>query len=101
MKKGQQGFKKGDPDCGAPEGKPSNYTKNKIWRDVIRRAVLTGDGKRLRSLADALVAKAEQGDIQALKEVGDRLDGKSVQEIEANGDTELKVTIVKFGDLPD
>ncbi len=98
MKKGQQGFKKGDPDCGASKGKPSNYKKNKLWRDVINRAILADDGKKLRSLAEALIDKALTGDVAALRELGDRLDGKAVQEIEASEDKNITVKIVRFGE---
>ena len=33
--------------------------------------------------------------------MGDRLDGKAVQEIDASEDRNLTVKIVKFADLPD
>ena len=38
-----------------------------------------GDFKRLRTIAEKLVDKAEDGDIHAIKEVADRLDGKVAQ----------------------
>jgi hypothetical protein len=49
---------------------------------MLRVALLTGGGRRLRVIADKLVEKAEQGDLQAIREVMDRLDGKAVQSIE-------------------
>lgn len=55
-------------------------TKGKLWRDAIRRAV-QGDSKKLDKLARVLVQKAEEGDMMALKEIGDRLDGKPAQAI--------------------
>lgn len=39
--------------------------------------------KALRAVARALVVKASTGDVQAIKEIGDRLDGKVAQVIEA------------------
>jgi hypothetical protein len=39
-------------------------------------------GRRLRVIIEKLLDKAEQGDLQAIKEVFDRLDGKPVQAIE-------------------
>jgi len=36
---------------------------------------------RLRAVADALVTKAIQGDVPAIKEIADRLDGKVPQAI--------------------
>ena len=35
-----------------------------------------GGGNRLRALADSLVSKAESGDVAAIREIADRLDGK-------------------------
>lgn len=72
-------------------------TKGKIWRDAIRRAV-QGDKGRIDRLAQQLVAKAEEGDMAALKEIGDRLDGKPKQQIDQHntGETSLNVTIRRF-----
>lgn len=38
------------------------------------------DRPTLRSIADSLIAKASEGDVQAIKEIADRLDGKPAQE---------------------
>lgn len=57
----------------------------KHWRDAVRIAVneaVEGDEsgrKKLRAIADKLVELAMEGDIQAIKEIGDRMDGKAVQ----------------------
>ena len=40
-------------------------------------ALLSGGGRRLRIIADKLVAKAEEGDLQATQEIADRLDGSA------------------------
>lgn len=65
---------------GAPIGN-QNAKKNKLWADALNRALLAEDGKKLRALADKLIARAEEGDVTALKEIGDRLDGKPAQAI--------------------
>ena len=59
---------------GRPAGKPNSM---KPWTDAIRRAVARG--KKLDALAAALILRAELGDIAALKEIGDRLEGRTVQ----------------------
>ena len=64
----------------------TNAAKGTPWRHAINRAIAQGDPEKLRRIADALLTKAEEGDIQAIKELGDRLDGKSSQPVDASGD---------------
>ena len=69
-------------------GNPKGTVKSKPWRDALRVAIndLDGDGKKyLRAMAEATVKAAAAGDMQAIKEIGDRLDGKPVQAL-ANDD---------------
>jgi len=47
--------------------------------------------KKLRRIAQALVDAAIAGDVQAAKEIGDRLDGKVSQAIEAQIDATMVV----------
>lgn len=47
----------------------------------IKEASATGEGTKLRDVADALIAKAISGDVAAIKEVADRLDGKVPQAV--------------------
>jgi hypothetical protein len=66
-------------------GRPiGSANRQKPFTDMLRLALLSGGGRRLRIIADKLVEKAEQGDLQAIREVIDRLDGKSVQAVERN-----------------
>lgn len=60
----------------------TNKGKDKPWANALRLAVMAEDGgiKKLRRLAERCVAEALAGDMQAIKEIGDRLDGKPVQE---------------------
>lgn len=48
---------------------------------AIKEAIEGSDKSKLRAVADALVDKAMGGDVQAIKEVADRLDGKVPQGI--------------------
>ena len=66
--------------------RPKGAWSDKAWRDAIRLAVNEPHAKgkkKLRALADALVKEALAGDGAAMREIGDRLDGKATQQIEA------------------
>jgi hypothetical protein len=73
----------------AARGRPTGSTE-KPWRDAIRLAVnaTTGDGdpKKLRLIAEKLVELALAGDAAAIKEIGDRLDGKPAQAVVGEGE---------------
>lgn len=65
----------------------------KIWADAVRRAVMRrledieGQPKKLECIADRMVDSALEGKMDAIKEIGDRLDGKARQESEVTLDT--------------
>ena len=67
--------------------KGNNYSSksNRLWADTLRRAVVQSDAERLRQIAEALIDKAASGDVSAIKELGDRLDGKAVATTELTG----------------
>jgi hypothetical protein len=75
----------------APLGN-QNAKKAKLWEGAIKRAIArkaAGDlNNGLDSLADKLIAAAESGDQWALKELGDRIDGKPHQSVGVAGDDE-------------
>lgn len=51
--------------------------------------------QRLERLADALVTKALAGDVTAIREIGDRMDGKPAQSIAVGQDPELEAIKVE------
>lgn len=71
---------------GAPKGNTNSSKNNRLWADTIRRALVQGKGERIRNIAEKLVTMAEEGSIMAMKEIGDRIDGKSIQAIEGTGE---------------
>lgn len=87
---------------GAPLGN-NNGANGKEWRNAIRRALAHKHGSvqdGLLKIARQLVDKAEDGDITALKEIGDREDGKPAQVIAGDSDMppvnhSMTVTYVK------
>lgn len=72
-------------------GQPGNQNaaRGRIWRDAILRALAKRSKKdqvdALDDLAEKLLAAAEGGDLPALRELGDRLEGKAVQQTEVSG----------------
>ena len=58
---------------------------NRLAADTLRRVLIQEEAIRLRNVTEALVAKAESGDVSAIKEVSDRIDGKSVATQELTG----------------
>ena len=92
---------------GRPKGAEN---KDKSWRHAIRAAVnelrAADDSDKpkkvraLRLLAQRLVTRALDGDVSALKELGDRLDGKPTQQVTVDKNiqiTHIEHTIV---DMP-
>ena len=58
---------------------------NRLAADTLRRVLVQEEAIRLRNVTEALIAKAESGDVSAIKEVFDRIDGKSVATQELTG----------------
>ena len=81
---------------GAPLKNKNSSKENRAWGKVVKKLAIQEDAKRLHNVAEALFRKAEDGDISAIKELGDRIDGKSMQEISGNSDAPITV-IVKTG----
>ena len=64
---------------------------DKIWRDALTRALAriapdgTGVAGGLDAIATSVINAAIEGDRVAIKEVGDRMDGKPKQQTEISG----------------
>ena len=63
-----------------------------MWRDALVHALekqtfgSIKQGQALRELAAQLVQKGLEGDIAALREIADRVDGRPAQSIRVSGD---------------
>lgn len=94
-------FKKGQ--SGNPLGRPKGILS---WRQTIKEAAMKeielmekSTGKKITKtlnqiIADKLVEKARMGDIQAIKEYGDRTDGKAHQSINLEGDLSITQRLI-------
>jgi hypothetical protein len=95
-----------EPKVGAPFGNTNSNKNNRIWANTIRKLAIQEDYKRIHVIAEKLFEKAAEGDLGAMKEVGDRLDGKAiaVQEITGADGKDLPIGIgisfVKPDDSP-
>jgi hypothetical protein len=73
----------------------SGRKAEKPFRDALRMQLKEAgdDHKALRMIAAKLIDMAASGDMQAIKELADRTDGKSVQQVDA------EVTVRSIEDL--
>ncbi len=98
---------------GAQDGN-NNAGKGRDWRDAIRHALAKkgkgdGDGpayiRGLQRVAEKFIDAAEDGEAWAMKELGDRMDGKAPQAIDLSGELNIPVSgtvkLVKSGDGDD
>lgn len=67
-----------------------NAATGKRWRDAINRALSArakSDGiKALDDLAEKLLTLCDQGELGALRELGDRIDGRAPQSVALTGE---------------
>ena len=88
----------------ARTGRPVGATnKDKPFRAALVRALEIADNnpKKLDELARALIAKAKTGDVAALREVSDRLDGKVAQALvgdDRSGPIMIVTGVIRPGD---
>jgi hypothetical protein len=80
----------------------ATHKTERAWAAALRKAVMrqvseTDTRRRIERIADKTVELAMEGDLAAIIEVGNRLDGKAKQQLEIQTDNRL--TIVIGGDL--
>jgi hypothetical protein len=74
-------------------GNPLGRKREKLWKDALTRAMKRldqglgdDDPKALERIADRVVGLAMSGDMQAIKEIAERFDGKVAQTTILQGD---------------
>ena len=75
------------------QGNKHSSKENRIWGNIIRKLAVQEDYRRLHTIANALYEKAADGDMNAIKEIGDRLDGKAMQENKISGDADAPLIV--------
>jgi hypothetical protein len=78
----------GRPFQPGQSGNPNGRPKSKPFKRALSEALKAAedDSDILKAVALALVAKAKDGDVPAIKEIADRLDGKVTQPIGGDED---------------
>ena len=71
-------------------GSPIKHERNRIVQAAILSAMQTGQTPEqfVKPYTDVLRAKALEGDMAAMKELFDRLDGKPAQQVQLSGDAD-------------
>lgn len=72
-------------------GNPGGRPKTKIWRAALMSMTTRED---IEDMARALIDKCKNGDIPAIKEFADRIDGKAIQEITGKDGDQLQSVII-------
>jgi len=94
------------PFTAGQSGNPNGGRKAKEARDALRLALTDGVSEKPRNKLDAIVRahieKAMEGDMPAIKEIYDRIDGKVPQGLQNAEDedgvtTELLIRVLKAG----
>ncbi len=70
-------------------GNPKGRTNGKLFGEALRIRLLEADGLELHKIAEKLIAKANEGDLMAIKEIADRVDGRPAQIIAGDADNPL------------
>ena len=87
---------------GAPKGSKNHTKTTRAWSDAVRMAVARREKLNqpgtLRDLADAFIDKVLEGDMTAIREFGDRYEGKVPQAIEGPGEDGSFIIVVSSRD---
>jgi hypothetical protein len=75
------------------KGNTNSSKINHLMTDTLKRRLVQDEAKRANKVIEALLNKAEDGDVHAIKEVLDRSDGKVMQESKISGDLDQPLMI--------
>ena len=79
-----QSFKPGDPRINRKGAPPKEWTMSAMYKQAAEEASETGEPK-YKIVARKLLELAEKGDMQAIKELGNRIDGMPKQNVTLEG----------------
>ncbi len=99
MSKFEKGNNHGNRFQKGVSGNRFGKTKSALLTDAVRRQL--SDSNDLGAIAKALIGKAKKGDLEAVKIIFDRLEGKAVSRIDADVVFSWKAAIVDYGITPE
>lgn len=73
-------------------GNPGGRPKSRPFKEALDRVLATGDYS-IDDVVRSLVKEAMGGNVQAAKEIADRIEGKSIATVEVSGDPENPLTL--------
>ena len=82
-------------DKAAEVNKGNDYSSkiNRILGETLKRKLIQNEAKRANRVIEALLDKAEDGDVPAIIQVFDRSQGKVMQESKISGDLDQPLII--------
>lgn len=81
-------------EAGNQEAKKANHKKPRIITQKLIAKLNDAEGVALDRLVSALIAKAQEGDVPAIKEVLDRVEGKVPQGIVGGDDDDSAISVI-------
>lgn len=91
-------FEKGHTKIAGSGIKKGQKQKRTLEKEALREYLIQEVIKEKRPLIKALIAKGKKGDVQALREILDRVLGKAKEQVELGGGETPVEIIIKKGD---
>ena len=77
----------------ANKGNKNGARKSRVLNDTLKRRLMQDDGEEANKIILALLTKAKDGDVSAIREVFDRAEGKVLNENKISGDSDQPLII--------
>ena len=75
------------------KGNKNGARKSRVLNDTLKRRLMQEDGEEANKVIMALLTKAKEGDVAAIREVMDRAEGKVQTDTKISGDSEEPLMI--------
>lgn len=86
-----QSFKKGDPRINREGAPKKEWTMTSLYKEALEEEGEDGIPKK-KKVAKKLVSLAERGDVIAIKELGNRIDGMPTQKLDQKIEGNIEIS---------